>query len=101
MAFGIWPPCYRVTSRGRLPLLPYGGSGCSLDTQTTVERGTLGGGSQFFFRSLASMVKGGLGTVVMVPEDELDRGTVSASEDAGLSDGSIVFSFYSFRLLVC
>ena len=47
------------------------------------------------------MVKGDLGTVVMVPEDELDRGTVGASKDAGLSDGSIVFSFYSFGLLVC
>ena len=46
-------------------------------------------------------MEGDLGSVVIVPEDELDGGSVSASKDASLSDGSFVFSCYSFCSLAC
>ena len=86
---------------GGSPYYHTGGAGAALILRQRLRGALLAAAVSFFFRSLASMVKGGLGTVVMVPEDGLDRGTVGASEDAGLSDGSIVFGFYSFGSLVC
>ena len=102
LAMGIWPPLLQGYEPWAAPISrPGGRSECGLAVLTTAASNTPGDGSQYSNELPASLVNGNSFDVVIVPEDELDRGTVGASEDAGLSGGSIVFGFYSFGSLVC